>query len=70
MGPDAIRGREAAPAFARIFLQSPDIVVLDEATAALDSQSQDKLIRKPARTTVVSVGHRPELESYMIVKLH
>jgi len=36
--------------------------------AALDPQSQDKLmdklIRKPARTTVISVGHRPELESY------
>ena len=65
-----LSGGEKQRLFARIFLQSPDIVVLDEATAALDSQSQDKLIRKPARTTVVSVGHRPELESYMIVKLH
>jgi vitamin B12/bleomycin/antimicrobial peptide transport system ATP-binding/permease protein len=61
-------GEKQRLAFARVFLQSPDIVVLDEATAALDSQSQhklmDKLIRKPAKMTVISVGHRPELESY------
>jgi putative ATP-binding cassette transporter len=42
--------------------------VLDEATAALDPQSQDKLMellsRQPEHTTLVSVGHRPELEAF------
>jgi putative ATP-binding cassette transporter len=55
-------------AFARIFLQNPDIIVLDEATAALDPESQDKLMellsRQPERSTLVSVGHRPELEAF------
>jgi putative ATP-binding cassette transporter len=61
-------GEKQLLAFARVFLQSPDIVVLDEATAALDLQSQDRLmdnlVREPAKTTLISVGHRPELESY------
>jgi vitamin B12/bleomycin/antimicrobial peptide transport system ATP-binding/permease protein len=61
-------GEKQRLAFARVLLQGPDIAVLDEATAALDPQSQDKLmdklIRKSARTTLISVGHRPELESY------
>jgi vitamin B12/bleomycin/antimicrobial peptide transport system ATP-binding/permease protein len=61
-------GEKQRLAFARMFLQGPDIVVLDEATAALDPQSQDrlmeKLVQRSARTTLVSVGHRPELESY------
>jgi vitamin B12/bleomycin/antimicrobial peptide transport system ATP-binding/permease protein len=61
-------GEKQRLAFARVFLQGPDIVVMDEATAALDAKSQDslmdKLVREPAKTTVISVGHRPELESY------
>ena len=58
----------ALPFFAPVFLQGPDIVVLDEATAALDSQSQDRLmdelVRRLARTMLITVGHRRELESY------
>jgi putative ATP-binding cassette transporter len=42
--------------------------VLDEATAALDPKSQDKLMellsRRPEHTTLISVGHRPELETF------
>ena len=37
-------GEKQRLAFARIFLQNPDIIVLDEATAALDPNSQDKLM--------------------------
>ena len=37
-------GEKQRLAFARIFLQNPDIIVLDEATAALDPDSQDKLM--------------------------
>jgi vitamin B12/bleomycin/antimicrobial peptide transport system ATP-binding/permease protein len=60
-------GEKQRLAFVRMFLQGPEIVVLYEATAALDPQSQDrlmeKLVQRSARTTLTSVGHRPELES-------
>jgi putative ATP-binding cassette transporter len=61
-------GEKQRLAFARIFLHSPDVIVLDEATAALDPQSQDKLMellsKRPEETTLISVGHRPELEAF------
>lgn len=61
-------GEKQRLAFARIFLHRPDIIVLDEATAALDPPSQDKLMallaKELAETTVVSVAHRPELEAF------
>ena len=38
-------GEKQRLAFARIFLHNPDIIVLDEATAALDPESQDKLMK-------------------------
>src|ERR1700736_2467779 len=37
-------GEKQRLAFARIFLHKPDIIVLDEATAALDPNSQDELM--------------------------
>jgi putative ATP-binding cassette transporter len=61
-------GEKQRLAFVRIFLHNPDIIVLDEATAALDPESQDKLMelvsKQPENTTLVSVGHRPELEAF------
>ena len=61
-------GEKQRLAFARIFLHNPDIIVLDEATAALDPESQDKLMsllsKQPETTAMVSVGHRPELEAF------
>jgi vitamin B12/bleomycin/antimicrobial peptide transport system ATP-binding/permease protein len=61
-------GEKQRLAFARIFLHRPDIIVLDEATAALDPRSQDRLMellsKELEKTTVVSVGHRPELEAF------
>jgi vitamin B12/bleomycin/antimicrobial peptide transport system ATP-binding/permease protein len=61
-------GEKQRLAFVRIFLHQPDIIVLDEATSALDPNSQDTLMalltEKLAETTVVSVGHRPELEAF------
>jgi putative ATP-binding cassette transporter len=60
-------GEKQRLAFARIFLHRPDIIVLDEATAALDSQSEDRLMELLSQefkhATVVSVGHRSELEA-------
>jgi len=61
-------GEKQRLAFARIFLQNPDIIVMDEATAALDPTSQDRLMEllseKPEKSTLISVGHRPELEEF------
>ena len=61
-------GEKQRLAFARIFLHDPDIIVLDEATAALDPESQDKLMAllssQPESTALISVGHRPELEAF------
>jgi putative ATP-binding cassette transporter len=61
-------GEKQRLAFARIFLHNPDIIILDEATAALDPESQDRLMqhlsRQPDNTALVSVGHRPELEAF------
>ena len=60
-------GEKQRLAFARILLHRPDIIVLDEATAALDSQSEGQLMgllsREFEHATVVSVGHRSELEA-------
>jgi putative ATP-binding cassette transporter len=56
-------GEKQRLAFARIVLHSPDIVVLDEATAALDPKSQDKLME------LLSVAHRPELEAFHTRKI-
>jgi putative ATP-binding cassette transporter len=61
-------GEKQRLAFARLFLQRPDIVVLDEATAALDTPTQDRLMQRLsqelAAATVVSIGHRPELARF------
>ena len=65
-------GEKQRLAFARILLHHPDIVVLDEATAALDPQSQIKLMKllvERPRLTLVSVGHRPELEAFHTRKI-
>jgi vitamin B12/bleomycin/antimicrobial peptide transport system ATP-binding/permease protein len=60
-------GEKQRLAFARIFLHRPDMIVLDEATAALDSQSEGQLMKLLSQefehATVVSVGHRSELEA-------
>jgi vitamin B12/bleomycin/antimicrobial peptide transport system ATP-binding/permease protein len=61
-------GEKQRLAFARLFLLRPDIVVLDEATAALDPASQDRLMalisEELAHATVLSIGHRPELARF------
>ena len=66
-------GEKQRLAIARILLHNPDIVVLDEATAALDPKSQDELmellVNRSPNTTIVSVGHRPELEAFHTRKL-
>lgn len=66
-------GEQQRIGFARPLIQRPDVVIMDEATAALDVGSQAsmmELFRNELRdATVISVGHRPELEEYHTRKL-
>jgi putative ATP-binding cassette transporter len=66
-------GEKQRLAFARALLHRPDIIVLDEATAALDSRSQDRVMKVLSQelrdATVVSIGHRRELEDFHDRKL-
>ena len=66
-------GEQQRIGFARLLTQRPDVVIMDEATAALDVGSQasmmDLFYDELADATVISVGHRPELEAYHTRKL-
>ncbi len=66
-------GEQQRIGFARLLVQRPDVVIMDEATAALDVHSQASMMElfrhELADATVISVGHRPELEEYHTRKL-
>jgi putative ATP-binding cassette transporter len=66
-------GEKQRLAFARVLIQRPYLIVMDEATAALDPVSQDHLMRlvleRLPDATMVSVGHRAELEAFHTRKL-
>ena len=66
-------GEQQRIGFVRLLVQRPDVVIMDEATAALDVESQASMMElfrhELADTTVISVGHRPELEQYHTRKL-
>ncbi|QQO15578.1 ABC transporter ATP-binding protein/permease [Bradyrhizobium diazoefficiens] len=66
-------GEKQRLAIARLLLHRPDIVALDEATSALHVQGQADLMavitRELPQATIISVGHRPELEAYHDRKL-
>jgi putative ATP-binding cassette transporter len=61
-------GEQQRLAFAQLFIHRPDVVVMDEATAALDTETQHRLLTRLAErlphAAVISVGHRPELEEF------
>ncbi len=66
-------GEKQRLAFARVLIHRPSLVVMDEATAALDPLGQGELMqllldRLPG-ATIVSVAHRVELEAYHTRKL-
>jgi vitamin B12/bleomycin/antimicrobial peptide transport system ATP-binding/permease protein len=61
-------GERQRIAFARLFIHRPTIIVMDEATAALDVESENRLLTRLfdelPDTTVISVGHRPGLAEH------
>jgi len=66
-------GEKQRLGFARMLIRNPKMIIMDEATAALDSSSQDGLMhlvleRLPS-ATIVSVAHRVELEAFHTRKL-
>jgi putative ATP-binding cassette transporter len=61
-------GEQQRVAFARTLLKKPDIVIMDEATSALEQLSQARVMsffeNELKDATLLSVAHRPELEVY------
>jgi putative ATP-binding cassette transporter len=61
-------GERQRIAFARLLINPPDIVIMDESTSALDEMSQTRMMEffreDLAHTTLLSVGHRPGLEDF------
>jgi vitamin B12/bleomycin/antimicrobial peptide transport system ATP-binding/permease protein len=59
-------GERQRVAFARLLLGEPDIVIMDEATAALDVDSEFRLLtllfERLSDAIILSVGHRPGLQ--------
>lgn len=59
-------GEQQRLAFARVLVQKPDMIFIDEGTAALDEDSEAALYRLvdtlPERPTIISVGHRSTLK--------
>ena len=66
-------GEQQRLAFARALLNKPDWLFLDEATASLPEEDQEKLYRllkqKLPDTTLVSIGHRSSLAQFHDRKL-
>ena len=60
-------GEQQKLAFVRVFLRKPKWVFLDEATSAMDEETEEKMYRlltaRPG-TTVISIGHRSTLDKW------
>jgi putative ATP-binding cassette transporter len=59
-------GERQRIAFGRLLLSEPNIIIMDEATAALDIDSEFRLLtllfERLPKATIFSVGHRPGLQ--------
>jgi putative ATP-binding cassette transporter len=66
-------GEQQRLAFARALLNKPDWLFLDEATASLPEEDQDRLYRvlkeRLPGTTLVSIGHRDSLAAHHDTRL-
>jgi putative ATP-binding cassette transporter len=67
-------GEQQRLAFARLLLQKPRWVFMDEATAALDEENQDAMMRlvleELPKSALISIGHRPGLDAFHERTLH
>jgi putative ATP-binding cassette transporter len=61
-------GEQQRLAFARLLLQKPHWIFLDEATAALDEPNQDAMMTLLTESlpdaAIISIGHRPGLDAF------
>lgn len=60
-------GEQQKLAFVRVFLRKPKWVFLDEATSAMDEETEEKMYRLLTAlpgTTVISIGHRSILDKW------
>lgn len=60
-------GEQQKLAFVRVFLRKPKWVFLDEATSAMDEETEEKMYRLLTTlpgTTVISIGHRSTLDKW------
>ncbi len=61
-------GEQQRIAFARVLLRKPDWVFLDEATASLDEQGEERVYCKIKellpKTTIISIAHRSTVRRY------
>ena len=60
-------GEQQKLAFVRVFLRKPKWVFLDEATSAMDEETEEKMSRLLTAlpgTTVISIGHRSTLDKW------
>ncbi|MDT8333959.1 ABC transporter ATP-binding protein/permease [Roseomonas gilardii] len=61
-------GEQQRLAFARLFIQRPHWIFMDEATAALDEENQNMMMRMLIEelpdSALISIGHRPGLEFF------
>ena len=64
-------GEQQRLAFARIILNKPSLVILDEGTSALDTENENKVyeILNKNSITYISVGHREGLKRFHKVLL-
>lgn len=63
-------GEQQRLAFARVLVHKPKLVILDEATSAMDVSAEERMYFLIQSMTVVSVGHRPTLLGYHTKRLH
>ncbi len=67
-------GEQQRLAAARVLLQKPDFVFLDEATSSLDSATErhlyETMLRELPQAAIVSVAHRDSLDIYHSETIH
>jgi ABC-type uncharacterized transport system fused permease/ATPase subunit len=63
-------GEQQRLGFGRVLVHNPKLIIVDEATSAMDVAAEERMYRLIENLTVVSVGHRPTLLGYHTVRLH